>query len=157
MDNANLKKQQEQLEESENRLKMALEAAGDGIWDWDIPTNKFYCSPKWKVLLGFDTHEIGDSYTEWRACIHPDDLENLDLSLQKHLKDETSNHRVEYRMRHKDGSYIWIQDRGMIISRTERGEPLRFIGTFSDVTAQKVIESTLEEKEIQLRTKVNLF
>lgn len=132
------------LEESETRWQFALESTGDGVWDWDLQTNRVFFSPQWKAILGYNPDEIGDSLEEWRSRVHPDDLAQCDADIQRHLQGKTPIYHNEHRLRCKDGSYKWILDRGKVIQRSETGEPLRVIGTHSDITEHRRIHQKLE-------------
>jgi two-component system, cell cycle sensor histidine kinase and response regulator CckA len=90
--------------------------------------------------------EIGNSLDEWSSRVHPDDLAQCYADLQRHFSGETPIYQSEHRMRCKDGSYKWILDRGKVIEWTEAGEPLRVIGTHSDVTERRQIQEFLEEE-----------
>jgi diguanylate cyclase (GGDEF)-like protein/PAS domain S-box-containing protein len=126
--------QQNKLQESENRWNFALEGSGDGVWDWDIPTGKVFFSRRWKEMLGFAAHEIGDELSEWESRVNSADKEETLRTVQACLDGKIPAYASEHRMRCKDGSWKWILDRGMVISRDQDGKPLRMIGTHSDVT-----------------------
>ncbi|MEB3226024.1 MAG: PAS domain-containing protein [Synechococcus sp.] len=131
------------LRESELRWQFALEGAGDGVWDWDAQTNKVFFSQQWKAMLGYENHEVGDSLTEWESRVHPEDLEGVFQAIQAHFDGHTPAYRSEHRVRCKDGSYKWVLDRGQVIQRTATGEPLRVIGTHSDISDRKQAEQEL--------------
>lgn len=125
------------LRESEERWKFALEGAGEGVWDWDVPTGRVIFSRRWKALLGYEEYEIEDRFEEWETRLHPDDLAGALGMVQEHLQGRSPALLNEFRMRCKDGSWKWMQARGMVMSRDEAGNPLRVIGTQSDISAQK--------------------
>lgn len=99
-----------ELKDSEERWQFALEGAGDGVWDWNVQTNKVFFSKQWKAMLGFDEHEIGDSLDEWERRVHPEDLERVYAAIERHFAGETPVYVSEYRLLCKDGSYKWILD-----------------------------------------------
>jgi two-component system cell cycle sensor histidine kinase/response regulator CckA len=138
------------LMESEQRWQFALEGAGEGLWDWDARTNRVYFSSKWKSMLGYADAEIGDTLEEWSSRVHPDDLEQTMAEVQEHLNGSTSGYASEHRLRCKDGTYKWILDRGMVISRGPKGEPLRVIGTHADITERRNMEERLRRNEERL-------
>lgn len=144
------KKAEEALKESEERWQFALEGAGDGVWDWDLETNTYYRSRRWKEMLGFREDEIGNSPEAWVDLIHPDDILQSDEELNRHLAGLSPIYSSEHRFRCKDGSYKWILDRGKIIQRDAKGNPLRMIGTHADVTARKQAEEALRERQAKL-------
>lgn len=138
------------LRESEFRWKFAIEGAGDGLWDWNIVEGKVYYSKHWKEMLGYAEDEISDSMSEWEDRIHPDDKAETLSTVKKYLNSQIPSYACEHRTRCKDGSYKWILDRGMVVSRDEAGKPLRMIGMQTDITESKLLEVTLRESERQL-------
>jgi PAS domain S-box-containing protein len=143
------KRSEDALQESEARWQFALEGAVDGLWDWNVVTNRVFFSSQWKAMLGYEEHEIEDSLVEWEKRLHPDDRELCYADLQKHFCGETHIYRSEHRILCKDGTYKWILDRGKVIEWTDDGKPLRVIGTHSDITERKHAEEALrQEKEL---------
>jgi diguanylate cyclase (GGDEF)-like protein/PAS domain S-box-containing protein len=141
-----------QIRQNEERLRYALEATEDGLWDWDLTNNQAYFSPRWKEMLGYQEHEIPNQYEAWEKLIHPDDLTAVLSNLNAHLKDPNQPYELLHRLRHKDGSSRWILTRGRA-NRDAEGKPLRMVGTHVDVTEQKRLEATLyEERERALVT-----
>ena len=132
------------LRESEERWHFALEGAGDGVWDWDARTDRVFFSEKWKAMLGYADHEIGDTLDEWNSRIHPEDREQVQAALQPHLMGESPFYRSEHRLRCKDGTYKWMLDRGKVMEWTADGKPLRVIGTHSDITERKAADAERE-------------
>ena len=117
------------------------------MWDWDAQTNKVYYSPRWKKMLGYAEHEIGDSLEEWTSRIHADDLPRVMAGLRRHLRGETVLYQSEHRVRHRDGHDLWILDRGKVVGHNAEGRPLRVVGTHSDITSAKQAEQALREKQ----------
>lgn len=134
------KKAEEALRESEERWQFALEGAGDGVWDWNMQTNKVHFSRQWKAMLGYDENEISDTLDEWDSRVHPDDRERAYADLNRHLEGKTPMYVNEHRVRCKNGEYKWILDRGKVINRTPDGGPLRVIGTHADITDRRQAE-----------------
>lgn len=132
------------LQESEERWQYALEGAGDGVWDWDVRTNAVFFSPRWKGMLGFEDHEIGNDFAEWDMRLHPDDREYAHAEIQNYLSGRTSVYHIEHRLLCKDGSWKWILARGKIVARDAQGKPLRLIGTHTDITVRKEMEMALQ-------------
>ena len=132
------------LRESESRWQFALEGAGDGLWDWNLQTNHVFFSHQWKAMLGYADDEIGASAEEWGNRLHPEDRTRVLIDIQKYLAGETQAYHNEHRVCCKDGSYKWILDRGKIIERTAEGQPLRMIGTHSDINSRKQTELALQ-------------
>ena len=131
------------LRESEFRWKFAIEGSGDGLWDWNVPANTVFYSPRWKQMLGFAEDEIGHSLDEWYSRVHPDDQARTMADVQAHLAGTESLYNNEHRVRCKDGSWKWILDRGVVVTRDAAGNPQRMIGTHSDITARKLAEEQL--------------
>ncbi len=132
------------LLESEFRWKFALEGAGDGLWDWNVATGTVFYSSRWKEMLGFSEDEIGNSLDEWEKRIHPEDWQATLASVQAYLDGDTPVYNSEHRVRCKDGSYLWILDRGVVVSRDAAGKPLRLIGTHADITLRKQADQDLK-------------
>ncbi|KUK93637.1 MAG: PAS domain S-box [Thermotogales bacterium 46_20] len=154
VDISELREAQEALKESEARWKFALEGAGDGVWDLDVQTGKIYYSRRWKEMLGYRETEIKEEHDEWKALIHPEDRDKVLGEVEKCLTGETVSYQNEHRLRCKDGSYKWILARGKVVSWTDEGEPLRIVGTHTDITDRKHAEEALRESEELFRTLV---
>lgn len=137
------KKAQAALQESEYRWKFALEGAGDGLWDWNVVDGTVFFSKRWKEMLGFAEDEIGNSLDEWAKRIHPDDKAETLATVQAYLDGRTPVYHSEHRVSCKDGSWKWILDRGMVVSRSQDGKPLRMIGTHADITERKNAEEQI--------------
>ncbi|MCP4347493.1 MAG: PAS domain S-box protein [Desulfobacterales bacterium] len=135
------------LQRSGERLSFALEAARDGMWDWKTGSNEVYFSPRFYTMLGYIPDEFPHDIKEWSERVHPDDLERANTETLKHLAGRTDQFRVEYRLKAKDGKWIWILGRGRVVERDENGSPLRMVGTHSDITRQKKTEEALKESE----------
>ncbi|GAB3546554.1 diguanylate cyclase [Noviherbaspirillum agri] len=134
----------DKLHANEERWRLALEAAGDGVWDWNIPAGRVDFSHGWKSMLGYAQEDIGDSLEEWKTRVHPDDMERVMHDLKEHIEGRTYTYRNEHRIRCKDGSWKWILDRGMVILRDKAGAPVRMVGTHTDIAARKALEHALK-------------
>jgi len=137
---------QEALREAEMRWQFALEGSGDGIWDWNVKTNHVFYSRQWKSMLGYKDDEIGNSPNEWTKRIHLDDLHYVEDELANHFAAQTPVFTSEYRILCKDGTYKWVLDRGKIVQWEKENIPLRFIGTQTDITQQKLTERQLRSQ-----------
>ena len=122
------------LRESEERLELALEGAGLGSWDWDIPGNHVVYSRRWARMLGYTLDEVNALEEPWEQMLHPDDRAEVMARLNAHLRGETVMYESRHRLRCKDGSYIWVLDRGKVIRFDVDGKPLRAAGTQLDIT-----------------------
>ncbi len=130
------------VRESEQRLKWSLWGTGDGLFVSDLK-NRLVYREGFARVLGYDDHEMTSDF-EWRkAHTHPDDQLILTNALQRHLNGETEQFEATYRMRHKDGSWIWVMDRGQVVERDENGNPVRLAGTTKDVTDRQRYEEEL--------------
>jgi PAS domain S-box-containing protein len=139
------------LEESESRWNFALESAGQGVWDYDYSERATFYSPMWARMLGYEPDEVSTEADAWLALVHPGDLSRLLHQEQLHLAGETDQFECEFRMRHKDGHWLWILDRGKVIARDADGSPLRMVGTHTDITEYRVLTEALEEEKERLR------
>ncbi|MGG6298000.1 PAS domain S-box protein [Leptolyngbya sp. AN02str] len=140
------------LREQEARWEYALEGNGDGVWDWNVQTDTVFFSRRWKDMLGYADHEIGDRLSEWDSRVHPDDKAKVYAAIENHVQSHTPQYVSEYRVRCKDGSYKWILDRGRVFRWTEDGKPLRVIGTHTDISERKAMEAALQESETRYRS-----
>ncbi len=138
------KRAEEALRRSEERFDLAMQGATDGLWDWDLRTDRVYFSPRWKGMLGYAEHELSDHLDEWSGRVHPGDLPQVMLDVQAHIEGRTPVYQNEHRVRHKDGHYLWILDRG-IAQRDASGQPYRMVGTHTDITERKQMERMKSE------------
>ena len=130
------------LRESEERYELAVRAANDGIWDWNLKTNGIYFSEIWKEMLGYREDEIGTDVNEWFKRIHPDDQQQVQADLVTHIRDSTPRFECEYRIQHANGTYLWVLSRGTAM-RESNGSAYRLAGSQSDITARKLAEERL--------------
>lgn len=136
------------LAESEERFKLAMEGSHDGLWDWEVASSKVYYSPSWKRVLGYEDHELENSFGTWERLTAPDDLEMAKQRLQDALADpEKDSYEAEFRMAHKDGHWVHIMAKALIV-RDDEGKPTRVVGTHLDRTVQLELESKLREAAI---------
>jgi PAS domain S-box-containing protein len=135
------------LRESKFRWKFAIEGSGDGLWDWDVANGTVFFSKRWKEMLGFAEGEIGNGLDEWASRIHPDDKAATLAGVQDYFDGKVPVYITEHRMLCKDGSYKWILDRGLVVSRDAEGKPLRMIGTHTDISEHKQMEEKLRDSD----------
>jgi len=138
------------LRESEEQLKLALEGANDGLWDWDIKTNSVYFSPRWQTMLGYEPGEVKPHINAKEKLVHPDDFVVVKEKLLAHLYGETTIYQSEHRVKSKNGRWIWILDRGKVVERDKHGKPLRAVGTHTDITERKQAEEAVRERETRI-------
>jgi diguanylate cyclase (GGDEF)-like protein/PAS domain S-box-containing protein len=129
----------------DSRWRFALETAGQGIWDYRVEEARTFYSDTWKALIGRKGDEVSDSSEAWQAFVHPDDLPRVLTADKDHLAGATPHFECEFRMRHKDGHWVWILDKGKVVERDAIGRPLRMIGTYTDISAIKAAEELLRQ------------
>lgn len=151
-DITDIRKSQEALRSSERRYAEALSATSDAIWEWDPISNRMYFSPRWYEMLGFAGSDGEMSFETWRSLIHPDDVRaTIDLIQGSLLTVGGSGYSVDYRIRHRDGSWRWIRARGNVVTRSGIGTPTLFSGTNTDITAQKFAEDENRRLQAQIQ------
>jgi PAS domain S-box-containing protein len=138
------KKTEDALRTSEERLKLALEASNEGLWDWNVVTGEMYFGPRFVNMLGFKPEEMGADIDFLENLMHPDDRDSVMTALKEHLYGRTPYHVYEYRIMTKFGEWRWILSRGKVVTRDKKGQPLRFVGTHSDITLRKLAEEKLQ-------------
>lgn len=156
-DITNRKQTEEALRESEERLQMALDGSGGGLWDWNVVTNEDFLSPRWLEMLGYKEGDLPGEYKSWEELIHPDDKPWVIERLQAHLVDESVPYKFEYRLLTKSGEWKWIANYGKVVVRDEQGNPLRMAGIHQDISDRKQIEEALGQREEQFRFTTNVI
>jgi len=121
----------------------ALERASLGVWDWDLRTGACVYSDTWFRMLGYEPGELPQDGDLWLALMHPDDRARSIADGERHLRGETPFIESEMRLRHKDGHWVWVLDRGGVVERDAAGTPLRVIGVQTDISRQKASEAAL--------------
>ena len=130
------------LKIAEERYALAARGANDGIWDWNLQTNTIYYSERWKQMCGYRDDEISERPEEWLERVHLADRELLRARLDEHQKGDSEQFECEFRLRHRDGEYLWMLARGMMI-RDENQRPARLAGSLSDITKRRQAEQQL--------------
>jgi PAS domain S-box-containing protein len=146
-DISEVKRAQEQLRLSEERLDLALRGAGLGAWDWNIRTGEIIYSATWAEMRGFRPEEIKPHLDSWSSEVHPDDWPRVHKALVDYLEGRTPEYEVEVRNRTKSGNWMWTLNRGKVFTRDENGLPLRMAGTELDITERKRLEQDLRLSE----------
>lgn len=124
---------------SEDYWKLALDAAGDGMWDVNVPERTMVFSSRWHKHFGYQPTDVPNT-DKWLSLIHPDDREEVLRSGDGHFAGKTQEYNSEFRIRCVNGDYKWVISKGMVVARTPDGKPLRFLGTHTDITALKAAE-----------------
>lgn len=140
-----------ELSRSQQRLALALDAASDGHWEWNIVTGRVEFSPQWIRFLGYEPAEVTEGGTFFRAVIHPDDMPVATQVLNDHLAGLTPVKECEIRLRTKSGAERWVLDRGKVVARNAAGAPTLMVGTFTDITPRKEMEARLRASETRFR------
>jgi PAS domain S-box-containing protein len=155
--NINMRKKAEvELNNNRERLNLAVEGTGAGLWDWNVQTGETIFNQRWAAILGYSLEELKPiSIQTWIDLTHPDDLKKSNDLLQKHFKGETDLYVSEARMLHKDGHWVWIIDRGKVVEWDESGKPKRMAGTHIDFTDQVNSRIALAESEARYRGQFN--
>lgn len=135
-----------QLKESEERWKFALEGGNQAVWDWNLEDNTVFNSKKLNELFAYPPHRHF-SILDWHRNIHPKDYPEVIKKFKKHFNQENDFFEAEYRLKKQDGNYLWISDLGKVVKRNENGKPLRFIGTYVDISERKKNEALIIETQ----------
>lgn len=138
------------LREREERLRLALAGAREGVWDWNLETGEVVYSERWKQMLGYADDEIEPHVRAWERLLHPDDRHAADALTDAVTRDKRL-YEAEFRLRHKEGHYINVLTRGLPVRRDSAGPVVRIVGTHLDITEWKRTESALRESEERLR------
>ena len=139
-----LKEAHRDLVVSRERLQLALDAAQDGVWDWNVQTGEVIYNEAWARMLGYELEELDPRIETWESLVHPADRERAKRTLNDHLEGRTATYQSELRLRHGKGHYLWILDRGKVVARDAQGRPLRMTGTHRNVNRRKESELALE-------------
>ncbi|MBI5107929.1 MAG: PAS domain-containing protein [Rhodocyclales bacterium] len=139
------------IRESEQRMERALEGANLGLWDLDLRSGQMAHNARLIGMLGYETGELDASFGKLVENLHPDDAEKLRSTFVSHLKGIAPAFEAEYRLRHRDGSWVWIYSRGRAVERDAAGRVLRMTGTNLDITARKQAEVAARESEERVR------
>ena len=141
------------LRRSEERWQLAISGSNVGIWDWDLENDDIFYSPRCKQMLGYEDHEIPNTWEEWERRVHPEDIEQANGAIQQHLDGHTSVLQMEYRMKGKDGSYKWLLDCAKAL-RNNTGKVVRMTGSSTDITERKQAEADLKHLNQELEARI---
>jgi len=135
---------QEKIKDERERFQLAIDSSHDGIWDWNIPQNKTYFSPRWKDIIGFEENELTNDFYELKIRIHPDDKEKFLDEIDALLNAKKDIFECEYRVQHKNGHWVWILGRAKA-HFSKSNVVLRVVGFHSDITLKKEYEAQQEQ------------
>ncbi|WP_157265279.1 PAS domain-containing hybrid sensor histidine kinase/response regulator [Azohydromonas aeria] len=144
----------ERLRLSEQRLALAVEGAGLGLWDWDLRTGALAFNEHWPRMLGREPASMEPRYGTWESLVHPDDLEAARAAFQRHLRGQAPLFAIEYRQRHRDGHWVWLLTLGRVVERASDGRARRAVGVFLDISERRRIEDELAQYRQRLETMV---
>jgi diguanylate cyclase (GGDEF)-like protein/PAS domain S-box-containing protein len=129
------------------RVELALAGANMGLWDWDIPSGHRSVDARACAILGYTPDELvargGDGNPI--VLVHDDDRDALQAALDDHVRGDTPAFEAEFRMRHRNGHWIWVQSRGQVVARAADGSAVRMVGTRSDISARKQAEADIAQ------------
>ena len=117
------------------RLELAFISTQDGLLDWNIATNEVYFSPLWKKMLGYEDLEFESTFAEWEKNVHPQDLKDAKINIQNHFEGKTKSYSNVHRLKHKNGTWVWILARGKALY-DENNKAIRMVGTHTDITKE---------------------
>jgi len=144
----------DKLRTSEERLDLALWATNEGLWDWDIPTGQLYFSDRWANMLGYEADELIPHISTWEQRIYPTDKPAVQAVIDLINEGAIDFYETEHRLKSKSGEWIWVNDRGRVVSRDKEGKPQRMVGTKRDITLQKKMEADLRVSDTRYKTLV---
>jgi PAS domain S-box-containing protein len=127
------------------RFLLAVQGANDGYYDWNLLSGEVYLSPRWKELIGYSDAELPNRFETWVELLHPEDREQATATTHRLLAGELSQYQIEYRLRHKDGSYRWVRLCGAIL-RDATGKAIRLGGWHNDLSDLKDVSEGLQQQ-----------
>ncbi len=136
---------QRQVAQSEFTLQQVMKATQDGIWDWHVPSGKLAHNERWFGILGFDANEVENHVDAFSRQLHPDDRAQVWARIERLVAGTDEHYRSEHRMLRKDGSVIWVLDRGRAVERDAQGRALRVVGAYTDISERRRDQAALEQ------------
>ncbi len=149
------KRTEAMLRSSQEKLRQALQASGIGLWDWNTQTNDVVFSEEWKPQLGYKETEVPDTFGTWETLLHPDDHDRAIAYVRDYVRERRGEYRQEFRLRHKDGTYRWIEARASFVKEADDRQ-IRLLGSHTDITDRKQMEEAVRESEDRYRALVEL-
>ncbi|MDA3791936.1 MAG: PAS domain-containing protein, partial [Desulfobacula sp.] len=149
------KQVEDALQISEERLDLAIKGARIGLWDWNVQTGAIVFNERWANIVGYTLEELSPiSINTWIDLCHPDDLEKSSKLLEEHFAGKTDYYICEARMRHKEGHWVWVIDRGKVFEWNKDRKPLRATGTHIDISENKQTEEEIRRLNNELEQRV---
>jgi len=139
------KRAEDALKYSEEKYRLAMDATTDGLWDWNVSTGEVYYSPSWSKIL--DEKNVLPNYESWSNRIHSKDKESVQSTVQEHLEGRTIYWEKEHRLYTKTGIWKWVLGRGRVVEKSEDGQPIRMVGTMTDISDRKKLEKNLQQTQ----------
>jgi PAS domain S-box-containing protein len=144
---------QTQLITERERLQNIIDSTHAGTWEWNLQTGETLFNERWAEIFGYKLEELIPFTVEsWRQFVHPDDIKHANKLLDKHLAGKSDYYECDVRMRHKDGYWIWVADRGRVTRRDDQGSPVIISGTHVEINERKEAEQRLQESEQRFRS-----
>ena len=143
---------QNQMERRLQTYKIALDSINDGVWEWDLKTNKAFFSDKYYTMLGYLPGDFEACFESWEKMVHPDDVEEAKRIIKLHFENKLEAYEIEFRMKTKSGDYKWILGRGKVYERDDEDKPMKVVGTHVDISELKQKEQELAEKNEELES-----
>lgn len=144
------------LRDTQERYALVAKGGNDGIWDWDIEANTVYLSPRWKSLLGYEDYELKNEFGVRDGFIHRDDYDQAKKCLNDYLEGNTQFYENELRLRHKNGQFVWVIERGVLM-HDENGKPIRLAGSITDISRLKKVDEEIHATNKILLDERNMF
>lgn len=138
-------------QEELNQLRALVAAANVGLWDWDLETGEVKYSTEWKRQIGYADHEISDAFSEWESRVHPDDLARTLSLVRAYVEKPWPTYEVEFRLRHRDGSYRWILTQASVLLN-EQGKPRRMLGSHVEGQGPAAVHRVQARREVRAQT-----
>jgi PAS domain S-box-containing protein len=135
------------LAQERDRLELVLEGTRLGMWEWNLKTGEVICDKRWAEMIGYDLSELSRDIATWESRVHPDDIAGCYADIGAHIDGKVDFYENVHRLRHRDGHWVHILDRGRIMERDADGHPTRFIGTHTDISPQRRAELEAREAE----------
>ncbi|MBN1291951.1 MAG: PAS domain S-box protein [Candidatus Latescibacteria bacterium] len=147
------KQAEKAIRQQHERLEFVIDGSRLGTWSWNVQTNETVFNETWAAMLGYTLKELTPySYETWKKLVHPDDLPQAEKYLNRCLEGKIPDYECEFRMKHKDRHWVWILDRGRVMTRDIENKPISMFGTHADITERKRATETIREREQFLRT-----